>query len=143
MATDKSEVDAFTGTATTGHEWDGIRELNTPLPRWWLWLFYLTIVWAVGYWIVYPSWPLVSSFTTGMFGWNSRIAIVNDLNALKAMRGADDRQARRDPARRHQDRSGARRFHLRAGPLVLSRELRAVPRRGRRRCQGLSEPERQ
>ena len=69
-------VDAVTGTATTGHEWDGIRELNTPLPRWWLWLFYVTIVWAIGYWIVYPAWPLVSSFTTGMFGWNSRTAVV-------------------------------------------------------------------
>jgi|RhiMethySRZTD1v2_1073278.scaffolds.fasta_scaffold185750_4 cytochrome c oxidase cbb3-type subunit 3 len=87
MATDKSDVDAFTGTATTGHEWDGIRELNTPLPRWWLWLFYLTIIWAVGYWIVYPSWPLVSSFTTGVFGWHSRAAIVDDLAALKALRG--------------------------------------------------------
>jgi cytochrome c oxidase cbb3-type subunit 3 len=35
-----------------------LRELNTPLPRWWLWLFYITIVWSVGYWIVYPAWPL-------------------------------------------------------------------------------------
>ena len=49
--------------ATTGHEWDGIHELNTPLPRWWLWLFYATIIWAIGYWIVYPSWPLASSAT--------------------------------------------------------------------------------
>ena len=61
MADRQTEVDTVTGTATTGHEWDGIRELNTPLPRWWLWMFYATIVWAVGYWIVYPSWPLVSS----------------------------------------------------------------------------------
>jgi cytochrome c oxidase cbb3-type subunit 3 len=80
-------IDAETGTATTGHEWDGIRELNTPLPRWWLWLFYVTIVWSVGYWVVYPSWPLVSSYTTGAFGWHSREAIVNDLAALKAQRG--------------------------------------------------------
>jgi cytochrome c oxidase cbb3-type subunit III len=86
MAADKTDVDTITGTATTGHEWDGIRELNTPLPRWWLWLFYLTIVWAIGYWIVYPAWPLVSSFTTGTFGWNSRTAIVSDLNELKTMR---------------------------------------------------------
>ena len=56
-------VDAVTGTATTGHEWDGIRELNTPLPRWWLWMFYATIVWSIGYWIVYPSWPLVTVAT--------------------------------------------------------------------------------
>ena len=83
---DKTHVDAVTGTATTGHVWDGIRELNTPLPRWWLWLFYITIVWAVGYWIVYPAWPLVSSFTTGMLGWYSRAAVVTDLNELKTLR---------------------------------------------------------
>jgi cytochrome c oxidase cbb3-type subunit 3 len=71
----------------TGHVWDGIRELNTPLPRWWLWLFYATIVWSIGYWIVYPSWPLVSSYTTGTFNWSSREAVVSDLDALKAQRG--------------------------------------------------------
>jgi cytochrome c oxidase cbb3-type subunit 3 len=81
------DIDAVTGTATTGHEWDGIRELNTPLPRWWLWLFYLTIVWSIGYWLVYPSWPLVSSYTVGLFNWHSREAVIADMNALKAQRG--------------------------------------------------------
>jgi cytochrome c oxidase cbb3-type subunit 3 len=84
---DKQETDAVTGTVMTGHVWDGIRELNTPLPRWWLWLFYATIVWSIGYWIVYPSWPLVSSYTTGTFNWSSREAVVSDLDALKAQRG--------------------------------------------------------
>ena len=86
MADEKTHVDAVTGTATTGHEWDGIRELNTPLPRWWLWLFYLTIVWAAGYWVVYPAWPLVSSFTRGAFGWSSRDAVATDLDDLKSLR---------------------------------------------------------
>ena len=61
------EIDVVTGTATTGHEWDGVKELNTPLPRWWVWVFYATIVWSVLYWIVYPAWPLVSSYTKGVF----------------------------------------------------------------------------
>jgi cytochrome c oxidase cbb3-type subunit 3 len=78
--------DPVTGTLTTGHEWDGLRELNTPLPRWWLWLFYVTIVWAIGYWIVYPAWPLVASYTSGVFQWHSRDAIVEDIAALKASR---------------------------------------------------------
>lgn len=82
----KREIDAISGTETTGHEWDGLRELNTPLPRWWLWLFYITIVWSLGYWIVYPSWPLVSSYTVGIFNWHSRQAIIDDLAALKAQR---------------------------------------------------------
>src|SRR6476619_5245991 len=84
---DEPHIDAVTGTATTGHVWDDIRELNTPLPRWWLWLFYITIVWAIGYWIVYPAWPLFSSYTKGMFGWQSREAIVRDIAELKALRG--------------------------------------------------------
>jgi cytochrome c oxidase cbb3-type subunit 3 len=81
------EIDKVTGTPTTGHEWDGLRELNTPLPRWWLWIFYATIVWSVGYWVVYPSWPLLSSYTSGTSGWQSRSAVVRDLEALKAIRG--------------------------------------------------------
>jgi len=86
MANEPMKIDAVTGTATTGHEWDGIHELNTPLPRWWLWLFYITIVWAIGYWIVYPAWPLVSSYTVGVFKWQSREAVVRDLAELKTLR---------------------------------------------------------
>ena len=88
MSVDKDHhVDAVTGTATTGHEWDGIHELNTPLPRWWLWVFYATIVWAIGYWIVYPAWPLVASYSHGLFRWQSREAIVTDIAELTALRG--------------------------------------------------------
>ncbi|MCC7347728.1 MAG: cytochrome-c oxidase, cbb3-type subunit III [Variibacter sp.] len=79
-------VDHITGMATTGHEWDGIHELNTPLPRWWLWVFYATIVWSIGYWVVYPAWPLVSTYTRGVFNYHNRSAIEEDLNALKAQR---------------------------------------------------------
>ncbi|MGE0563976.1 MAG: cytochrome-c oxidase, cbb3-type subunit III [Pseudolabrys sp.] len=84
---DNREIDAVTGTATTGHEWDGLKELNTPLPRWWLWIFYATVVFSVGYWIVYPAWPLVSGATKGTFGWNSRSAVVEELDKLKQTRG--------------------------------------------------------
>jgi cytochrome c oxidase cbb3-type subunit III len=52
-----------------------------------LWIFYATIVWSVGYWVVYPSWPLLSSYTSGTSGWQSRSAVVRDLEALKAIRG--------------------------------------------------------
>ncbi len=69
---DDREVDQVTGTETTGHEWDGIRELNTPMPRWWLWTFYATIVFAIGYTILYPAWPLINTATSGVLGWSSR-----------------------------------------------------------------------
>jgi len=84
----KPALESSHQTATTGHEWDGLQELNTPLPRWWLWLFYATIVWAVGYWIVYPAWPLLSSYSNGVFNWHSRAAVSSDLAALQTQRSA-------------------------------------------------------
>jgi len=69
---DNKRIDRPTGTETVGHEWDGIEELNTPLPRWWLWTFYATIVWAVGYVILFPAWPKLTGATEGMLGWTSR-----------------------------------------------------------------------
>src|SRR5664279_4384811 len=82
------DIDAATGTATTGHEWDGIKELNTPLPKWWLYLLYVTIVWALGYWVVYPAIPLAGGHTVGLFGWTSRGAVTQDVLALQKQRGA-------------------------------------------------------
>jgi cytochrome c oxidase cbb3-type subunit 3 len=80
-------IDEPTGTETTGHEWDGIKELNTPLPRWWLWTFYACIVWAIGYTIAYPAWPLLSSATTGLLGYSSRANLDADLAAAKVAQG--------------------------------------------------------
>jgi cytochrome c oxidase cbb3-type subunit III len=84
---DHSEIDSVSGTATTGHAWDGIKELNTPLPRWWVITFYLTIVWAIGYWIVYPAWPLLSSNTKGLIGYSSRADVAVELANLEKIRG--------------------------------------------------------
>ncbi len=83
----RSELDVHTGRTTTGHEWDGIKELNTPLPRWWLWTWYACIAWAFAYWVVYPAWPLLTGSTQGVLGWHSRAAIVVDLDGLKTLRG--------------------------------------------------------
>ena len=83
----KKDIDKVTGVSTTGHEWDGIKELNNPLPRWWLWVFYVTIIFSVGYMIAYPAIPLVNSSTTGLLGWHSRSAVVEDLERLNETRG--------------------------------------------------------
>jgi cytochrome c oxidase cbb3-type subunit III len=87
MTDHREEVDAVSGTATTGHQWDDIKELNTPLPRWWVITFYLTIIWAIGYWILYPAWPLLSSNTTGLLGYSSRANVAVELANLDAIRG--------------------------------------------------------
>lgn len=77
-------IDEVSGVETTGHSWDGIRELNNPLPAWWVWTFYFTIVWAIGYMVIYPAIPLVSGNTQGIWGWSSRGAVNADLTAAKA-----------------------------------------------------------
>ncbi|MEQ1770881.1 MAG: cytochrome-c oxidase, cbb3-type subunit III [Devosia sp.] len=81
------QIDDVTGTETTGHEWDGIRELNTPLPRWWLWTFYATIVFAIGYTIAFPAWPLISGATPGVLGYSSRADLAAEVAAAKAAQG--------------------------------------------------------
>ncbi|UIJ73303.1 cytochrome-c oxidase, cbb3-type subunit III [Aurantimonas sp. HBX-1] len=79
---DEKEVDAATGVETTGHVWDGIRELDNPMPRWWLWTFYATIAFAAVYTVLYPAWPLVNSATTGLLGWSSRADLRTEISAV-------------------------------------------------------------
>ncbi len=80
-------IDDVSGVETTGHEWDGIRELNNPLPRWWLWTFYLTIIWAIGYMFLYPAIPLINGATKGYLGYSSRADVVAELADAKAAQG--------------------------------------------------------
>ncbi len=82
-----NEIDHVSGRSTTGHEWDGIKELNTPLPRWWVLTFYATILWSIGYWVVYPAWPLVNGYTHGVLNYTNRAAVTEDLSKLEALRG--------------------------------------------------------
>ncbi|MCX8224450.1 MAG: cytochrome-c oxidase, cbb3-type subunit III [Sulfitobacter sp.] len=77
----KRKTDDVTGTETTGHSWDGIEELNTPLPRWWLWTLYLCIIWAILYTIAYPAWPMVSGATKGLLGWSTRANVAAEITA--------------------------------------------------------------
>ncbi|NNE53352.1 MAG: cytochrome-c oxidase, cbb3-type subunit III [Sulfitobacter sp.] len=78
------KIDDETGIETTGHEWDGIEELNNPLPRWWLWTFYATIVWGVAYTIAYPAWPMISSATAGVLGYSTRGEVAASIEAHEA-----------------------------------------------------------
>ncbi|WP_027577808.1 cytochrome-c oxidase, cbb3-type subunit III [Bradyrhizobium sp. Ai1a-2] len=83
----ETELDHVSGKTTTGHQWDGIKELNTPLPRWWVLTFYATIIWAIGYWVVYPAWPLLWSNTTGLIKYSSRADVGVELANLEKIRG--------------------------------------------------------
>lgn len=79
MSQDKKDIDDVSGVDTTGHSWDGIKELNNPLPRWWIYTFYATIVWAVAYCIAFPAIPLITSATGGLLGYSSREAVEQEI----------------------------------------------------------------
>ncbi len=83
------ELDKVSGQTTTGHEWDGLKELNTPLPKWWLYVFYACIVWAFGYFFFYPSWPLATDYVKGIYGAQIRVNSIADYEAGKAARLAN------------------------------------------------------
>ncbi len=76
---DPKKKDETTGVETTGHNWDGIEELNNPLPRWWLWTLYLTIIWGIGYTIAYPAWPMINGATKGLLGYSTRAEVAKDI----------------------------------------------------------------
>jgi cytochrome c oxidase cbb3-type subunit 3 len=77
-------IDEATGTSTVGHEWDGIEELDTPMPRWWLWSFYASIVFAAIYVVAYPAWPLIHKGTAGVLGWTSRGQLQQEIDQHNA-----------------------------------------------------------
>ena len=78
------EIDHVTGIETTGHEWDGVKELNKPLPRWWLWTFYATIIWSIGYWVAYPAWPTLTGYTKGVLDYSQRRVVAGEVKAAEA-----------------------------------------------------------
>ncbi|MCF6446129.1 cytochrome-c oxidase, cbb3-type subunit III [Nereida sp. MMG025] len=87
MSTKKQQQKKPEDYGTTGHSWDGIEELNTPLPRWWLWTFYACIVWGIGYTIMYPAWPLITGATPGLSGFSTRANVAADIAAVDQANG--------------------------------------------------------
>jgi cytochrome c oxidase cbb3-type subunit 3 len=84
----KIEKDIVTGTDTTGHEWDGLKELNTPLPKWWVYVLYATILWAAVWFVLYPSVPGITSYFPGVLGYSQRNAVNSAVRAVAAQRAA-------------------------------------------------------
>lgn len=89
------ETDAHSGTETTGHEWDGIKELDTPLPRWWLYTFYACIVIGIVYMVFMPAIPSLpglagsgSDHTRGLSGNSERANVAIAMAELEASRAS-------------------------------------------------------
>ncbi|WP_213268804.1 cytochrome-c oxidase, cbb3-type subunit III [Hyphomonas sp.] len=92
MTDQKRDIDEVSGVETTGHTWDGIKELNNPLPRWWLYVFYASIVWAIGYMIFMPAIPALPGTgmtnTLGLRGHSDRAVVAEQVQALHTERAA-------------------------------------------------------
>ncbi len=85
------EIDSHSGVETTGHEWDGIKELNNPLPRWWLFIFWASVVAAVVYWVLMPAWPALpgmQGYTPGVLRQSDRATVAADAAKMKAEHSA-------------------------------------------------------
>jgi cytochrome c oxidase cbb3-type subunit 3 len=89
MTDNNKDVDAHTGVETTGHSWDGIKELNNPLPRWWLYTWYITIVIALVYMVLMPAIPALPGMgtnTPGLRGHSDRALVSDAVAELKSAR---------------------------------------------------------
>jgi cytochrome c oxidase cbb3-type subunit III len=82
----KIEKDVVTGRDTTGHEWDGLKELNTPLPKWWVYVLYATIAWSLMWFLLYPSVPGIGGYFHGILGYSQRSEVDGDVRAVMAQR---------------------------------------------------------
>ncbi|MDO9638879.1 MAG: cytochrome-c oxidase, cbb3-type subunit III [Pseudotabrizicola sp.] len=80
------ERDPVSGYLTTGHDWNGIKELNSPVPRIVLAFMVVTHLYALVAWFLLPTWPLGQSFTKGLLGIDQKTAVAADLAAANAAR---------------------------------------------------------
>lgn len=81
----KPEKDELSGAETTGHEWDGIKELNKPAPRWWLVVFVAAIIWSFGYWFFFPAWPVPGGSTHGSLGWTEHRELAKEETEMASL----------------------------------------------------------
>lgn len=85
---DLGKRDPVTGRMTTGHEWNGIEELDTPVPRVVLFFLAAAALFCVIYWILMPAWPTVSGYTKGLLGNNQREIVARQVAGAAAERAA-------------------------------------------------------
>jgi cytochrome c oxidase cbb3-type subunit III len=130
MTPSKRDIDAISGVETTGHEWDGIKELNKPLPRWWLLTFYITIAWAIGYWIVYPAWPTLHGYTKGVFDYSQRDAVAQDIRSARSAQAQYAEKLAQTPLAAIKLDADLYRFAMAAGTVAFQNNCAACHGRG-------------
>ena len=81
-----NERDPHSGHMTTGHEWNGIKELNTPVPRA-VWFFLVvTVIFSIGYWVLMPAWPLGKTYTRGLLDSDQKAIVAKRVDAAAEAR---------------------------------------------------------
>ena len=105
---------------TTGHSWDGIKEYDNPMPRWWLWTFYICIAWAVIYWILYPAWPMVSQATPGLLGSSTRGDVVREIQDFETRNEPWFQRLNATPVAELRDEDELERFAVQAGAAIFA-----------------------
>ena len=130
MTVSNREIDSITGVETTGHEWDGIKELNKPLPKWWLLTFYATILWAIVYWILYPAWPTLNGYSKGLFNYRQREVVAQEISAGRAAQAQFREQLAQTPLADIKMQADLYRFAIAAGAVTFQNNCAACHGRG-------------
>ncbi len=115
----KKEIDQVSGVETTGHEWDGLKELNNPAPRWWLWVWLVTFIWALGYWVVYPAWPTISGHTKGVWEWTEYKALELSQKEIAVRQEKYLEQFRKTPLSEIQKSDELHKFAMTGGKIAF------------------------
>ena len=113
------EIDELSGTQTTGHEWDGIKELDTPLPRWWVWTFYATIIFSIGYVIYYPAIPMIETSSAGISGVTARGELEKTMAAVGAQQAEKLEQLKNTPIDKVAENEGLYRYAVAGGESLF------------------------
>jgi cytochrome c oxidase cbb3-type subunit III len=130
MTVGNRDIDSITGVETTGHEWDGIKELNKPLPKWWLLTFYTTILWAIGYSILYPAWPTLNGYSKGLFNYRQREVVAQEISAGRAAQAHFREQLAQTPLAEIKMQPDLHRFAIAAGAVAFQNNCAACHGRG-------------
>jgi cytochrome c oxidase cbb3-type subunit III len=124
------KLDEATGVSTTSHVWDDdVRELDNPLPRWWLYTFYACIAWACVFWIFYPAWPTFTSYTKGTLGYSQRATVAGELTTARASQGTYRKQIETLPVAEVRNDPGLLRFAMASGAAAF--QTNCAPCHGR------------
>jgi cytochrome c oxidase cbb3-type subunit III len=124
------DIDSVTGVETTGHEWDGIKELNKPLPKWWLFTFYATILWAIAYWVLYPAWPTINGYTAGIFRYSQRDVVAKEVADARSAQGQFQDKLKKTPLEAVKLDPDLYRFAMAAGSVAFQNNCAACHGRG-------------